>query len=320
MSMKSKMFALKDVFNIFKGKRLTKADMISGNTNYLGAINDNNGIREKIGQEPIFEGNCITINYNGSVGESFYQIKPFWASDDVNVLFLKDKKLTKNIAMYLITIIKANKYRFSYGRKWTLEKMLETEIPLPIDNNNNIDWQYMESFIKKLHHKEVTTKNLEISQVIDFTLWKEFRLDEVFVIKKSPNINASEITIGHDLNYLTRTNYNNGIQCKVEDNDYKYNNGNCITIGGESASIFYQNDIFISGNNITLLYNKNMNKFNGLFIVAVLSKEKYKYSYGRAFNKEHIENTTILLPTKNNKPDWEYMENYIKSLPYADRI
>ena len=137
--MKNKMFALKDIFDIYKGKRLTKADMISGDTNYLGAISDNNCIREKIVQEPIFKGNCITINYNGSVGEAFYQIKPFWASDDVNVLFLKNKILTKNIALYLVTIIKANKYRFSYGRKWTLEKMLETEIPLPTNENNCIE-------------------------------------------------------------------------------------------------------------------------------------------------------------------------------------
>ena len=320
MSMKIKMFALKDIFDIFKGKRLTKAEMISGNTNYLGAISDNNGIREKIGQEPIFKGNCITINYNGSVGETFYQIKPFWASDDVNVLFLKDKILTKNIALYLVTIIKANKYRFSYGRKWTLEKMLDTEIPLPTDDTGNIDWQYMEDFITKLHHKEITTKIVEESIKINFSQWKEYKINDVFLVKKSPNINASETTIGTDLNYLTRTNYNNGIQYKVENNDYKYNSGNCITIGGESASIFYQNDIFISGNNITLLYNKNMNKFNGLFVVAVLSKEKYKYSYGRAFNKEHVENTTILLPAKNGEPDWQYMEDYIKSLAYSDRI
>ena len=33
-----------------------------------------------------------------------------------------------------------------------------------------------------------------------------------------------------------------------------------------------------------------------------------------------IKSTKIKLPTKDNKPNWEYMENYIKSLPYGDRI
>ena len=36
--------------------------------------------------------------------------------------------------------------------------------------------------------------------------------------------------------------------------------------------------------------------------------------------KEKINDTKILLPTKNNEPDWQFMEDYIKSLPYADRI
>ena len=83
-------FELESLFNFSKGKRLTKADMIPGNLNYLGAISENNGIREKIEADYSWKPNCITINYNGSVGEAFYQSKPFWASDDVNVLYAKD--------------------------------------------------------------------------------------------------------------------------------------------------------------------------------------------------------------------------------------
>ena len=55
-------------------------------------------------------------------------------------------------------------------------------------------------------------------------------------------------------------------------------------------------------------------------IKAILEKERYRYSYGRAFKMDLIKSTFIKLPTKNNLPDWEFMENYIKSLPYGDRI
>ena len=81
--------SMDSVFTIKKGKRLTKADIIAGTTNFIGAISGNNGIRERISEEPLYEGNCITVNYNGSVGEAYYQETPFWTSDDVNVLFLK---------------------------------------------------------------------------------------------------------------------------------------------------------------------------------------------------------------------------------------
>ncbi|MCI8306998.1 MAG: restriction endonuclease [Lachnospiraceae bacterium] len=143
-------FTMESVFVIKKGKRLTKANIVEGTTNFIGAISGNNGIREKISEEPLYEGNCITVNYNGSVGEAYYQESPFWASDDVNVLLLKENTLNKYIALFLITIIRHNKYHFDFGRKWNVEKMKKTLIRLPMDDNGAINWTYMEEYIKQL--------------------------------------------------------------------------------------------------------------------------------------------------------------------------
>lgn len=148
-------FLLDDLFVFSKGKRLTKSDMVAGNTNFLGAISNNNGVREKIFTDYYWQPNCITVNYNGSVGEAFYQKEPFWASDDVNVLYAKDFwTLNQYIAMFIITVIKANKYRFGYGRKWTMEKMKETIIKLPSDINGKPDFEYMEKYIKSLPYSD----------------------------------------------------------------------------------------------------------------------------------------------------------------------
>ncbi len=150
-----KEYKMDALFNIEKGKRLTKADMIDGPDNYLGAISHNNGVWQKISAGKLWEANCITVNYNGSVGEAFYQPKPFWASDDVNVLYAKDFwKMNKYIAMFLITVIKANKYRFGYGRKWTLEKMRETVLKLPSQENGTPDFLYMENYIQSLPYSD----------------------------------------------------------------------------------------------------------------------------------------------------------------------
>lgn len=139
------------LFNFEKGKRLTKADIVQGEINFLGAISENNGVRENIETSHYWEPNCITVNYNGSVGEAFYQSEPFWASDDVNVLYAKKFwQMNKYVAMFLITIIKANRYRFGYGRKWTLEKMKETMIKLPSKKDGKPDFAFMEEYIKSL--------------------------------------------------------------------------------------------------------------------------------------------------------------------------
>lgn len=150
-----KEYRLEELFTFTKGKRLIKEDMAKGNLNFLGAIGDNNGVREKISSDYYWQPNCITINYNGSVGEAFYQREPFWASDDVNVLYAKDFwKLNQYIAMFIITVIKANKYRFGYGRKWTMEKMKETIIKLPATGTGNPDFGYMEQYIKSLPYSD----------------------------------------------------------------------------------------------------------------------------------------------------------------------
>lgn len=145
-------FRIDELFDLKKGKRLTKANMTTGATRFIGAIDSNNGLREKIGQKPIHKGNTITVNYNGSVGEAFYQPKPFWASDDVNVLY---PKFDMNVfsGLFIATIIRLEKVRFNYGRKWHLERMAASRIKLPALKSGDLDVEYMERFIKSLPFK-----------------------------------------------------------------------------------------------------------------------------------------------------------------------
>jgi predicted RNA methylase len=147
-------FKLEELFSFRKGKRLRKEDMTVGETNYIGAISLNNGVRQLIDVEPIFQPNCITVNYNGSVGEAFYQITPFWATDDVNVLYAKGWTLNKYIALFIATVIKANRYKFSYGRKWTMEKMKKSPIKLPVTSHSSPNWDYMEKYILSLPYSD----------------------------------------------------------------------------------------------------------------------------------------------------------------------
>lgn len=141
------------LFDIKKGKRLTSEDQTDGNTIYIGAIDSNNGVANYIGQAPIHSGNTISLSYNGSVGQAFYQPLPYWATDDVNALYFKSSNnhtFNKYIAMFICTILKREQYRFSYGRKWTLENMNSTVIRLPAKQDGSPDWEWIEDYIKSL--------------------------------------------------------------------------------------------------------------------------------------------------------------------------
>ena len=143
-------FKLGELFKIEKGKRLTKKDMIPGPIRYIGAIDSNNGVSAYIANnEHLHAANTITVSYNGSIAETFYQEKPFWATDDVNVLYPLFA-LNRQLAMFLCAVIGREKYRFSYGRKWDKDLMVESRIRLPTSVDGVPDWAWMENYIKGL--------------------------------------------------------------------------------------------------------------------------------------------------------------------------
>ncbi len=111
----------------------------------VGTINPNEPISNKI-----FQKNCITVSNNGSVGEAFYQEKDFTCTHDVNPLYLLDHELNKYIAIFLCVLIRKEKYRWNYGRKWRPTRMPDSIIKLPVDKDGKPDWLFMENYIKTI--------------------------------------------------------------------------------------------------------------------------------------------------------------------------
>jgi hypothetical protein len=145
-----KEFAFTDLFEVKKGRRIVKAKLQHGTTPFVTAIDNNNGLREFFSGQAIFKANTLTVPYNGNgVAEAFYQPNPYWACDDVNVLYPKFR-LSPAIGMFLATLIRKEKYRFSYGRKWHKERMESSVLKLPTDKSGRPDWGLIEKFINSL--------------------------------------------------------------------------------------------------------------------------------------------------------------------------
>ncbi len=148
-----KSFLYKDLFRIEKGERLTKADMKEGSINYVGASAFNNGITAHISnKEHIHSANTITVCYNGSIGSAFYQEEEFWASDDVNVFYPKFK-MDKYIALFFVSLFRKEGVRYQFLDKWTLDKMNETVVLLPCDDEGRPDWKGIRNFVRGIYRK-----------------------------------------------------------------------------------------------------------------------------------------------------------------------
>ncbi|MCO6559251.1 MAG: restriction endonuclease subunit S, partial [Bifidobacterium sp.] len=98
----------------------------------------------------------------------------------------------------------------------------------------------------------------------------------------------------------------------------------CLTVArsGTAGCIHYFDKGCVVGDSAKILrLKKPQSKYVYLFLATILSALRYKYSYGRKVTEEKYAQEIIRLPqTSNHIPDWEWMENYMKSLPYADRI
>lgn len=143
-------FKIGDLFELKKGTRLTKANMRPGNIPFIGAANINNGVTAHIANdEHIHPSGTLTVAYNGNggTGKTFYQPEPFWASDDVHVLYPRCD-MTIGVALFIASAIEEvgrNKYGFT--DKWKLEYMRNDEIMLPVTDAGTPDRQYMDTYI-----------------------------------------------------------------------------------------------------------------------------------------------------------------------------
>ena len=331
-------FKISDLFNVKYGVNLElnaceECDSnVENSVNFVARTAENNGVSSRVatikGVIPQKAG-LISVAGGGSVLSTFLQPEPFYSGRDLYTLEAKEA-ISDEAKMFVITVIEQNKYRYSYGRQAN-KTLPDLIIKLPITLDKKPDWRFMEDYIKSLHHKPLTTKNkAENVPELKVDEWKEFRFgDLIDDIYKAKAINKDDLTEQIDSNdairYITRTGDNNGcemLSLRSEVSPALAEDGNAISIGDTTATCFYQNEDFITGDHMVVVRaDAWMNKYTGLFIVSLLQAEQYKYSYGRAYLMDRIKDTILKLPADaDGNPDWQFMEDYIKALPYGDRL
>jgi len=147
-----KSFRYDELFDIQRGLGPRKKDLQEiGSLPFISSINKNNGVACFCNAEATHNGNVITVNRNGSVGEAFYQSEPFCTTEDVHV-FNPKFSINPYIALFLCALIRKERFRYNYGRKWGLERMNQSIVKLPVGSSGNPDWEYIETYMKTLKY------------------------------------------------------------------------------------------------------------------------------------------------------------------------
>jgi len=315
--------------------------MIPGEINFIGATSVNNGLTAKISNsEYLHPAGTITVTYNGSVGEAFYQAESFWASDDVNVLYPKFS-LNESIALYFLAPLTKKGKGYGYSFKWTKEKMEQDYIVLPVTSKGNIDFDFIEERVRELEEERVreleaylkeagfedcslTEDEKQALRVIDcgekqmcrFSIVKEFN------VSNSHSILKSDVVFGSgDTPYVTASEGNNSVVSYISYNQNMMEAGNSIMIGGKTLVITYQPRAFFSNDSHNLVLNvkddRGRNESVYLYIVAALYKSLGpKYSWGDSISKTKIQNDVVYLPIgfDGESIDFVFMESYINAI------
>ena len=151
-----KYFTIGDLFDVVKGTKLKKSHMKYGDIRFIGASDTNNGMIRKIAnKEHLHAPNTITVCCNNNISVAFYQNETFWAADSVNVLYPKFD-MNRYIALFICTVIDKAGQKYKHSGKWTRKAMAKEKIKLPVTNNDEPDYDFMENYMKMLEKKVLT--------------------------------------------------------------------------------------------------------------------------------------------------------------------
>ena len=139
--------------------------MKAGKKPFVGATNTNNGVTAFVSNKNISEDkNVLGVNYNGSVVENFYHPYTCIFSDDVKRFSLKAITGNEYVYLFLKVVILQQKSKYVYGYKFNESRMRKQILMLPIKENGNIDFEYMENYSKNII-KEKIEKYLTYKQI-----------------------------------------------------------------------------------------------------------------------------------------------------------
>lgn len=139
-------FTFENVFQqISRGMRLIETDRQSGDVLYFSASDSNNGLTDSISNPLFIENDALIYT---TFGRCFYVEGEFTASDEISIF--KHENLNLFNGLFLATVITQNKYKYTFGRKAFYNKFSKDSIYLPIIKKDNIDWVFMENYIKSL--------------------------------------------------------------------------------------------------------------------------------------------------------------------------
>ena len=332
------------IFNISTGRDVIINRTQKGNIPLISHQHDNNGITKYIQQLP----DRKLFNYKDTIALAdrgvFYatiQKENFHIGTRVKALTFKDGEKSERIRIFFVTSINKLQNLFKEYLTNATDKLPELSIMLPVNEMDEIDYDFMESSIRELEEERIRELStyLSISGLQNFILneseqqslqlfaeqkvkYKSFKLgsgnNRLFDISSpKKRFNANTLTFNGKYPYVVRSSQNNGIRGYITQ-DVKYLNGaNTISFGQDTATIFYQEKPYFTGDKIKIMNYLDCDLYPELacYLLASMRRAFQSFAWGQSsFNEDVLKNVEIYLPiNSDNKIDYSFINNFIKA-------
>lgn len=151
--------------------------------------------------------------------------------------------------------------------------------------------------------------------------WGNYKLGDIFeVVSYKKRFDANKVCVYEDgrYPYIVRMGTNNGQKGYINEDTKYLNDGNTISFGQDTATVFYQEKPYFTGDKIKILKPKfpEFCKSNAQFFIATMNLAFRSFSWGSSsFNTEIIKDVKLTLPsTPDGEIDYGFMDSFVAEL------
>lgn len=215
-------------------------------------------------------------------------------------------------------------HHVSWKDEWCAEAYLETDYKLLCKDDFTNDLCKYSTFLVRNgdYYIPKTYTNIPLindSPKLGGRRWEWFNLvPDIFYHSKGKRLTKAD-SIEGEMPLVTAGENNQGVNRFVNNDMDIFSN--CITIDMFGFSAYRGYDFCCDDNILVLTPKYALSKYTMMFIVTIINQDQYKYAYGRQYRQKTLLKHKIKLPVDSNgNPDWQFMEDYIKSLPYSANL
>lgn len=331
-------FKLGDLFEILTYKKRFDANKVELLENcghpYVVRTSCGNGQKGFIDEDEVFLNEGNTISFGQDTATMYYQEVPYFTGDKIKILKSKLQRFSKANAQFFLAAMRNSFQNFTWGSSsFNVSIISNQKIQLPITEEKEIDFDFMESFIRELEEERIRELNayLLATNLKEYALsseeenalkefesldnWEEYAFKNIFNnIKQGRRLKKEDQKNGN-IPFVMSGTTNTGVVGYIS-NPVASFPSNSITVD-IFGNTFYRNYAFGAGDDTGVYWNdiEKYSKDEMLFFTTSMGKSLFgKFDYGNKLRSSQSFDITMKLPTKNDAPDYSFMETFIKAV------